>query len=274
MKVVSWNVNGIRSILGKGFSEWLRGVDADIVCLQETKISESDVVKQIPAFVGYDTYWHSAERAGYSSVGVFTRWRPVRVFKGLGIPDFDREGRVIVLEFDRLFIVNVYAPNIQTGFGRRPYRMAWDQAFRMHLERLAKKKSVLVCGDFNVAHTDFDVGIPDISGFPGCSREERENFELLLKSGFVDSLRRQHPLERRYTWWAYADDARSLNRGVRFDYALFSSDLEGHVSKSWTSPEVLGSDHCPIGLELSDVLVNAEPIRAPILPSGQIGFAL
>lgn len=274
MKIVSWNVNGIRSILGKGFSEWLKAVDADVVCLQETKISENDVVKLIPSFAGYDTYWHSAERPGYSSVAMFTKCRPLRVHRGIGIPEFDREGRVIALEFENMIIVNVYVPNIQTNFERKPYRMAWDQVFRTHLKRLDKRKPVVVCGDFNVAYEEIDVGLPDVSTFPGCSANERENFRQLLESGFVDTFRRRHPTDRRYSWWAYADDARLENRGVRFDYALCSSVLESKVCKAWIATEVLGSDHCPVGIEFEKGLVNAESIRLPISTGGQIGFGI
>lgn len=274
MKVVSWNVNGIRSVLKKGFLDWLVETDADVVCLQETKISEQNLDEHVPVFPSYTSYWNAAERNGYSGVAILSKHQPISVKRGLGQAEFDREGRVLTAEYKELFIVNVYVPNSQTGYLRLPFRLAWDEALRTYLSELLTQKSVIVCGDFNVAHTELDVGIPDAIGFPGCSPEERDSFDQLLKTGFVDPLRRLHPNTRLYSWWSYSPGARAWNQGLRFDYLLISNNLCSKIQTVDTHRDVPGSDHGPVSLTLDFRLVETESIQSPISPSGQFGFGL
>ncbi len=274
MRIVSWNVNGIRSVLRKGFSEWLSQSEADIVCLQETKISERDLNEHIPAFPGYTSYWVSSERSGYGGVAILSRIAPLQIFRGLNRPDLDTEGRVITAEFETCFIVNVYVPNSQTGYVRLPYRLAWDEVLREYLDCLKQKKSVIICGDFNVAHTELDIGIPNALQFPGCSPEEQRSFDKLLSSGFVDSFRILHPETRSYSWWSYGEYARAWNQGIRFDYILTSPELISTYQTADTARDVPGSDHGPVSLTLNFDLGTSETIQTPILPSGQCGFSL
>lgn len=268
MRLVSWNVNGIRSILKKGFLNWLSDTNAEIVCLQETKIPERELDEHVPPFNGYTSYWHSAERDGYSGVAVLTKYSPTSVQRGINSP-LDHEGRVLTLEFETLYIVNVYVPNSQTGYIRLPLRLAWDEALRAHVTALQETKTVIVCGDFNVAYTEKDVGITDAKDFPGCSSQERESFQQLLSLGFIDSFRHLHPDERQYSWWAYTNEARSWNQGVRFDYHLVSTSLAPHICSATTHRDVLGSDHGPIGLELEYSVGDANTCEVASLPSGQ-----
>ena len=272
MKIISWNVNGIRSVLGKGFSDWLASTNADLVCLQETKINEKDLSEHVPSFAGYASYWNPATRPGYSGVAILTRRAPLAVRRGIGRAEFDGEGRVLMVEYEKFFLVNVYVPNSQMGAARMPFRLAWDEALRLYLSELLLRKSVIVAGDFNVALSELDVGVADASRMPGCSSQERESFEKLLGSGFVDSLRALRPLERCYSWWSYGEDARSWNRGLRFDYLLVSEALRSSIRLADTHRDVEGSDHGPVSLDLDLDFGEAALIAVPVTPTGQIGF--
>ena len=274
MKIVSWNVNGIRSVLGKGFLNWLAETNPDIVCLQETKICERDLDEHVPAFPGYASYWYAAERSGYSGVAVLSKFEPLNVTRGIGQTAYDREGRIITVEYENLFVVNVYAPNAQMEYVRLPFRLAWEETLRAYLTELQKKKPLILCGDLNVAHTPADVGIGDDSGFPGCSPDERDAFDQLLGIGLIDTFRFLHPTVQSYSWWAYANNARDWNQGLRFDYLLASTVLQPTLRAAATHRDVLGSDHGPVSLELAHEPGNTKPVHAPSLPSGQFGFCL
>lgn len=251
MKLVSWNVNGIRACLGKGLPEWLATYAPDILCLQETKARPEQV--ELPLqFGGYKDYWNSAEKAGYSGVAVFTRTEPVSVTRGIGMEEHDNEGRVITLEFDDYHLVNVYTPNAQNELRRLQYRMEWDHAFRKFLQELKESgKPVIFCGDLNVAHQEIDLARPSANRkSAGFSDEERAGFSQLLDAGFTDSFRHFHPTTAgAYSWWSYRGGARSRNVGWRIDYFGVSSDAITRMSSASILPEVMGSDHCPVALE-------------------------
>lgn len=253
MKLISWNVNGIRSCLGKGLPEFLAGVSPDILCLQETKARPEQV--ELPLeFGGYHAEWNSAEKAGYSGVAVFSREKPIAVHHGMGHADHDREGRVLTLEFPDFQLVNVYTPNSQDGLRRLPYRMEWDEAFRRHLAGLAATgKPLIFCGDLNVAHQEIDLARPRQNRLSaGFSDEERAGFGRLLDEGFIDSFRHFHPeKEGAYSWWSYRANARANNIGWRIDYFGVSRALESRLARAWIQPEITGSDHCPVGIELA-----------------------
>lgn len=274
MKLVSWNVNGIRSILNKGFLNWLSEADPDIVCLQETKISECDLDEHVPSFPGYASFWHSAERSGYSGVAILTKQEPLTLVRGLGNPEFDREGRILTAEFEQFFLLNIYAPNSQLAYVRLPFRLAWEEALRTYIATLQSQKPVILCGDLNVAHTEQDIGIADITNFPGCSPEERQNFDQLLALGFIDTFRSLYPTERHYSWWAYANDARGWNQGVRFDYILIPTSFQTRLKSAHTHRDVFGSDHGPVSMELDQAVGGHTLTQASVSPSGQFGFAL
>ncbi len=274
MKLISWNVNGIRSILNNGFLDWLSETDPDIVCLQETKISERDLDEHVPSFRGYASYWHSAERSGYSGVALLTKQEPLSLTRGLGKTEFDCEGRILTAEFDTFFLVNIYVPNVQISYARLPFRLAWDEALRTYLTVLQEQKSLIICGDFNVAPTALDIGIPDVTNFPGCSAEERTGFNQLIELGLTDTFRFLHPTRRAYSWWAYANQARSWNQGLRFDYILVSNQLRDQIRSAETHHEILGSDHGPVSLELDRAVGGQARIQIPVSPSGQFGFEL
>jgi exodeoxyribonuclease-3 len=251
MKLLSWNVNGLRAVLGKGFGEFMTAERPDILCLQETKARPEQV--QLPLeLAGYHDYWNSAQKPGYSGVAVFTREKPLAVSSGMGIDEHDSEGRVLTVEYPDFFLVNVYTPNAQDGLRRLPYRLAWDAAFRQHVGTLAKRKPVVFCGDLNVAHQEIDLARPRENRFcPGFSDEERDSFTQLLDSGFVDTFRHFHPdLEGAYSWWSYRAGARPRNIGWRIDYFAVSSPLIQRVVAAEILPQVLGSDHCPVGIVL------------------------
>lgn len=249
MKLISWNVNGLRACLGKGFLDFWKQADVDVLCLQETKMQEGQADLDLP---GYTQYWNSAEKKGYSGTAVFTRLPVVSVTYGLGIPEHDTEGRVITVEFEEFILVNVYTPNSQRDLVRIDYRMAWEDAFRAHLCALKEKKPVVVCGDMNVARWEIDLKNPKSNrGNAGFSDQERAKMEELLQSGFVDSFRHLYPeMTGAYTWWSYKYNSRANNTGWRIDYFLASQDLADHIEDSLIYPEVSGSDHCPIGLLL------------------------
>ena len=251
MKLLSWNVNGIRAVLGKGFGEWVATEQPDILCVQETKARPEQV--QLPLeLAGYHAYWNSADKPGYSGVAVFTRIKPLAVRIGLGHHDHDREGRVLTLEYDDFTLVNVYTPNAQDGLRRLPYRITWDDVFRTHLAHEASHKPVVFCGDLNVAHQEIDIARPKENRHsPGFSDEERASFTKLLGAGFVDTFRHLHPdLTGAYSWWSYRGGARQRNVGWRIDYFGVSTPFLHRVTGASLLPHVQGSDHCPVGITL------------------------
>lgn len=250
MKLISWNVNGLRACLGKGFTEFFSSVDADIFCVQETKMQQGQAEVELP---GYQQFWNSAEKKGYSGTAVFSRIPPLSAAYGIGIAEHDNEGRVITLEYDAFYLVNVYTPNAQRGLERLDYRMQWEEDFKAYLLGLDAKKPVIVCGDLNVAHTEIDLKNPKTNvNNAGFTPQEREKFTQLLQSGFADSFRALYPDKTgAYTWWSYMFNARANNAGWRIDYFLVSQRLLPQVCDSLIFPEVLGSDHCPVGLELA-----------------------
>jgi exodeoxyribonuclease III len=251
MKLISWNVNGIRAALNKGLADFISSERPDILCLQETKAREEQV--ELPLeFGAYKSFWNSAEKPGYSGTAIFTKQAPLAVTHGMGICDHDREGRVITLEFTDFHLVNVYTVNAQDGLRRLPYRLVWDAAFRAHLNRLALSKPVIFCGDLNVAHQEIDIARPKENRFTaGFSDEERASFTELLESGFIDTYRHLYPDKTgAYSWWSYRGGARERNVGWRIDYFGVSPSLIGRVAEATIMPHVHGSDHCPVGLLL------------------------
>lgn len=249
MKFISWNVNGLRACMKKGFEESFSQMNADVFCLQETKLQAGQVDLSLP---GYFQYWSYAEKKGYSGTAVFSREEPLSVSMGLGIPELDTEGRIITLEYDRYYLVNCYTPNAQDGLKRIDHRLAWDRAYREHLCALDKKKPVIACADFNVAHQEIDLKNPGPNrGNAGFSDEERESFGALLNAGFTDSFRLLHPDQTgAYSWWSYRFNARANNAGWRIDYFLVSNRLAPNIVSTPIYSEILGSDHCPVGLEI------------------------
>ena len=250
MKFVSWNVNGLRACLNKGFLDFFREADADIFCLQETKCQEGQAELDLP---GYLQYWNSAEKKGYSGTAVFTKKEPLSVCYDIRHPDHTGEGRAITLEFESFYLVNVYTPNSQRELVRLPYRMEWENAFREYVTQLDEKKPVIICGDLNVAHQEIDLkNAKSNIGNAGFSYEERGKLTELLASGFLDSFRELYPdLTGAYTWWSYMFKARQNNAGWRIDYFLISERLREKLSDSLIYSEVQGSDHCPVGLILT-----------------------
>ena len=248
VKFVSWNVNGLRAVCGKGFADIFESFDADFVCLQETKLQEGQIDLE---FLGYQSYWNYAEKKGYSGTAVYTRLTPLSVSYGIGIPEHDREGRVITLEMEDYFLVNVYVPNSQDGLRRLDYRMGWEDAFRNYLTGLASRKGVVVCGDMNVAHEEIDLKNPSTNHLnAGFTDEERGKMTELLAAGFTDTWRVQHPEEVKYSWWSYRMNARERNAGWRIDYFLVSEQLRSRVLSTDILNDVTGSDHCPVTLTL------------------------
>ena len=250
MKFISWNVNGLRACLKKGFMESFRQLDADIFALQETKMQPDQAILELP---GYRQYWNSAEKKGYSGTAVFTRLEPMAVTYGLGIEEHDHEGRVITLEFADYYFVTVYTPNSKRELERLDYRMVWEDAFRAYLLDLDSKKPVIVCGDLNVAHQEIDLKNPKTNRRnAGFTDEEREKFTELLAAGFTDTFRALYPdKEGIYTWWSYLRKARETNAGWRIDYFVTSERLQGSIKDATIHNEIFGSDHCPVGLELA-----------------------
>ena len=246
MKFVSWNVNGLRACEGKGFSDIFRLLDADFFCLQETKMQPGQLDL---SFEGYESYWNSADKRGYSGTAIFTRHKPLSVVMGMGIDQHDHEGRVITLEMPDFFLVNVYTPNSQDGLKRLDYRMTWDDDFRSYLNRLDQQKPVIVCGDMNVAHEEIDIKNPKSNRRnAGFTDEEREKFTDLLASGFTDTFRHLHPDEVCYSWWSYRFQAREKNAGWRIDSFLTSNRLQAAIDSASIHTEIFGSDHCPVEL--------------------------
>ena len=248
MKLISWNVNGIRACLNKGFSEFFKEADADIFCLQETKCQPEQIELE---FEGYTSYWNSAEKKGYSGTAIFTKKKPLSVSYGLGIEEHDQEGRIITLEFDKFYMVNCYTPNSKRELERLDYRMIWEDEIRKYLLELNKKKPVIMCGDLNVAHEEIDLKNPKTNkGNAGFTDEERGKMTELLNSGFIDSYRYLYPEKMEYSWWSYMGHAREKNVGWRIDYFIVSNDIKEKIKNATIYTKILGSDHCPIGLEI------------------------
>jgi len=251
MKLVSWNVNGVRAALKKGLLGYVEASGADVICLQEIKAHPGDV--QHVAWPGYEPLWYNAEKKGYSGTGMLVRSKPLQVTRGIGRAEHDREGRVLAAEFSDFWLVNVYQPNSQRGLTRLAYRTGeWDAAFRSYLRRLQKKgKPVVFCGDLNVAHAEIDLANPRSNRRnAGFTDEERTNFTALLRAGFVDTFRAFEPGPGHYSWWSQMAGCRARNIGWRVDYFVADEKLRPALQRAWISPEVMGSDHCPVGLEL------------------------
>ena len=249
MKFISWNVNGLRACLGKGWQEFFDDCDADFFCLQETKLQEGQVTLELP---GYSQFWTSAEKKGYSGTAIFAKTVPLSVSYGVGVPELDTEGRLITLEYENFYLVTCYTPNAQRELARIDHRMTWDEAFRAHLKKLDEQKPVIVCGDLNVAHQEIDLKNPKTNHHnAGFSDQERNSFTETLALGFTDTFRHLNPdATGAYTWWSYMFKAREKNAGWRIDYFLVSNRIADKITAAPIYHEVLGSDHCPVGLEL------------------------
>lgn len=249
MKFVSWNVNGLRACIGKGFLDYFMGTDADVFCLQETKLSDGQLSLELP---GYRLYWNYADKKGYSGTAVFAKEEPVSVTYGVGVPELDTEGRMITLEYPNFYLVTCYTPNAQRELARIDHRLSWDEAFRAKLTALDANKPVIVCGDLNVAHKEIDLKNPAANrGNAGFSDQERESFQKTLDLGFTDSFRYLHPEETgAYSWWSYMFHAREKNAGWRIDYFLVSNRAASQIREANIRSEILGSDHCPVELVL------------------------
>lgn len=249
MKLVSWNVNGLRACVGKGFEDSFKSLDADVFCLQETKMQEGQLDLQFP---GYESYWNYADKKGYSGTAIYTRVKPLSVTMDMGIDLHDHEGRVIAAEYEKLYLVCVYVPNSQDELKRLDYRMQWEDDFRAYVTALAEKKSVVICGDLNVAHEEIDLKNPSSNRRnAGFTDEERGKFNELLSAGFIDSWRMLNPDTVKYSWWSYRFQARQRNAGWRIDYFLVSESLKDSVTGAEIHNEILGSDHCPVELDLA-----------------------
>ena len=248
MKLISWNVNGLRACESHGFSTIFKQLDADFFCLQETKMQEGQLDLQ---FEGYQSYWNYAEKKGYSGTAIFTRHQPLSVTYGIGIAEHDHEGRVITLEMPEFFLVNCYTPNAQDGLKRLDYRMQWEDDFRQYLMTLDRQKPVILCGDLNVAHEEIDLKNPKTNRMnAGFTDQEREKFTLLLNSGFIDTFRTLYPEQVTYSWWSYRFQARQKNAGWRIDYFVTSERLRPQIIDATIHTDITGSDHCPVELSL------------------------
>lgn len=246
MKFISWNVNGLRAVCGKGFADIFEELDADFVCLQETKLQAGQIDLE---FLGYRSYWNYADKKGYSGTAIYTKHEPLSVSYGIGVDEHDHEGRCVTLEMPEFYLVCVYVPNSQDGLKRLDYRMQWEDAFRAYVSGLAAKKGVVICGDMNVAHEEIDLKNPATNHFnAGFSDEERGKFTELLAAGFCDTWRYQHPGEAKYSWWSYRMAARERNVGWRIDYFLVSESLKDRITGTEIHSEIFGSDHCPVEL--------------------------
>lgn len=249
MKFISWNVNGLRACVGKGFLDFFKEADADIFCLQETKLQEGQIELDLP---GYQQYWNYAEKKGYSGTAIFSRMEPLSVSHGIGVEEHDHEGRVITLEYPDFYFITVYTPNSQNELARLDYRMKWEEDFLAYLKKLEEKKPVIFCGDLNVAHKEIDLKNPKTNHKnAGFTDEEREKFTALTQAGFIDTFRYFYPdLEGAYSWWSYRFSARQKNAGWRIDYFLVSGILKDRLQDAVIYKDVTGSDHCPVGLLL------------------------
>jgi exodeoxyribonuclease-3 len=249
VKLISWNVNGLRAVLRKGLLDYLDQEKPHILCLQETRCDPNEVEPLWPT--AYTPYWNVAEKKGYSGTAILTRQRPLAVFPGMGKPEHDSEGRVLTAEFEAFFVVNVYVPNSQRELTRLPYRQQWDQDFLRHLKSLERRKPVIWCGDLNVAHTELDLANPKANvRNHGFTPEERAGFSAFVNAGFVDTFREFEPAGGHYTWWSQRPGVRQRNIGWRLDYVLISRSLRPRLKQAFIRPDVTGSDHCPVGIEL------------------------
>ena len=249
MKFISWNVNGLRACVGKDFENQFKELDADFFCLQETKMQEGQLDLQ---FEGYESYWNYAEKKGYSGTAIYTKHKPLNVSYGMGVEEHDHEGRIITLEYDQFYLVTCYTPNSQTELKRLDYRMTWEDDFRKFLKSLDAKKPVIICGDLNVAHEEIDIKNPKTNRRnAGFTDEEREKMTVLLNDGFTDSFRYLHPDEVTYSWWSYRFKAREKNAGWRIDYFLVSDRIKEQITEAKIHTEIMGSDHCPVEVDLT-----------------------
>lgn len=254
MKLISWNVNGLRAVINKGFKEFFKEIDADIFCIQETKMQEAQLDENIlEIFEGYNAYWNSAEKKGYSGTAIFTKQKPLNVTYGIGKEEHDKEGRVITLEFEKFYIVNIYTPNSKRELERLDYRQLWEDEIRAYLLKLKENKSVVMCGDLNVAHTEIDLKNPKTNRKnAGFTDEERAKMTELLNAGFVDTFRYKYPeVEGKYSWWSYMFHAREKNAGWRIDYFIVSENLKDKIEDAKILDDIYGSDHCPVELDLN-----------------------
>lgn len=254
MKLISWNVNGLRAVINKGFKEFFKEIDADIFCIQETKMQEAQLDENIlEIFEGYNAYWNSAEKKGYSGTAIFTKQKPLNVTYGIGKEEHDKEGRVITLEFEKFYMVNIYTPNSKRELERLDYRQLWEDEIRAYLLKLKENKPVVMCGDLNVAHTEIDLKNPKTNRKnAGFTDEERAKMTELLNAGFVDTFRYKYPeVEGKYSWWSYMFHAREKNAGWRIDYFIVSENLKDKIEDAKILDNIYGSDHCPIELDLN-----------------------
>ncbi len=249
IKLISWNVNGIRACVTKGFKDFFNSVNADIFCIQETKCQEGQIELE---FEGYESFWNSAQKKGYSGTAIFTKIKPLNVTYGLGVEEHDLEGRVITAEFEEFYLINVYTPNSKQQLERLDYRQVWEDEIRKYIKKLELSKPVILCGDLNVAHKEIDLKNPKTNRkSAGFTDEERNKMTELLDSGMIDTFRYKYPeKEEEYTWWSYMRQAREKNVGWRIDYFIVSEKIKKFISEAKIYPEILGSDHCPVGLEL------------------------
>ena len=249
MRLISWNVNGIRACVNKGFEEFFKQIDADIFCIQETKCQPGQIALE---FESYISYWNSAEKKGYSGTAIFTKQKPINAQYGIGIEEHDKEGRVITLEYENFYMVNIYTPNSKRELERLDYRQIWEDEIRKYILNLNNKKPVIMCGDLNVAHNEIDLKNPKTNkGNAGFTNEERNKMTELLNSGFIDTYRYLYPKkEGAYSWWSYMGRAREKNVGWRIDYFIVSESIKDKIKEATIYPEVMGSDHCPVGLEI------------------------
>ena len=250
MKLISWNVNGIRACVNKGFKDFFNQINADIFCIQETKCQPGQIELE---FEGYKSYWNSAQKKGYSGTAIFTKKEPINVTYGIGIEEHDQEGRVITLEFENFYMVDIYTPNAKRGLERLDYRQIWEDEIKKYLLRLNETKPVIMCGDLNVAHEEIDLKNPKSNrGNAGFTDEEREKMTQLLNAGFIDTFRYLYPeKEDAYSWWSYMGKARERNIGWRIDYFIVSDQIKNKIKEAKIYPEIMGSDHCPVGLEIN-----------------------
>ena len=249
MKLISWNVNGLRACMQKGFMDFFKEADADVFCLQETKLQEGQIEMELP---GYHQYWNYAEKKGYSGTALYTKQEPINVTYGIGVEEHDHEGRVITAEFEEYYVVTVYTPNSQRELTRLDYRMEWEAAFLDYVKKLAEKKGVIFCGDLNVAHEEIDLKNPKTNHKnAGFTDEERACFTRVMENGFIDSFRYFYPDQTdAYSWWSYMGNARAKNVGWRIDYFVVSENLKDKLEDAKIHPQVMGSDHCPVELDL------------------------
>ena len=254
MKLISWNVNGLRAVINKGFKEFFKEIDADIFCTQETKMQEAQLDENIlEIFEGYNAYWNSAEKKGYSGTAIFTKQKPLNVTYGIGKEEHDKEGRVITLEFEKFYMVNIYTPNSKRELERLDYRQLWEDEIRAYLLKLKENKPVVMCGDLNVAHEEIDLKNPKTNRKnAGFTDEERAKMTELLNAGFVDTYRYKYPeVEGKYSWWSYMFHAREKNAGWRIDYFIVSENLKDKIEDAKILDDIYGSDHCPVELDLN-----------------------